>query len=99
MTVTAQMGYGCAGHGASKTLSPSPGSATARTCLFICTSRLEPSKKLTPRPQRYYGQQEVGLFAGGKMQGIPAGEYRGRTIVGVDVGERADAFHLVGRMG
>src|SRR5258708_180869 len=99
MMVTVRLGYGCAGTRAAKTLSPSTASATARPCLFISYSRLEPSRKLAPKPHRYYGQQEVGLFAGGKMQGIPAGEYRGGTIVRVDVEERTDAFHRVGRIG
>src|SRR5712691_3009252 len=99
MMVTVRLGYGCAETAAATTGSPSKTSAAVKTRFFIGSSGLNPQGSLRPRPHRYYGQQEVGLFAGAKVQGIPAGEYHGRAIVRVDVEEGADALHRVGRIG
>src|SRR5215831_387310 len=44
------------------------------------------------------GQQEVWRLAGRKVQRIAAGENLRRPVVRVDVQERADALHRVGRV-
>src|SRR6202044_1974966 len=47
---------------------------------------------------RNYRQQEIWLLARGEMQRVAGGKDVRRPVIGIDVQERADALHRIGRV-